>query len=86
MVSNNRFQEALLLQNACNPSGVAHTLVEMIQEASRQGADTASICRDPAVRLTVAKLADLCNLTYTWPSMSQASCEAHAVGFAVVIE
>ena len=86
MVSSNRYQEALLLQGACNPSGVAHTLIEMIQEASREGADTAGICRDPAVRLTVAKLADLCGLTYTWPCLAEASCEAHAVGFAQVGE
>ena len=73
MIRNNRFAEALALQDACNPSGVARTLVEMMDDVKKHG-DTADVRRDPAVRITVAKLADLCGLTYTWPQGSEAAC------------
>lgn len=72
----NRFDEALLLQDACNPSGVAHTLIRMFDDIRKDPeAGTDTLRRDPAVRCTVAKLADLCGLDYTWPRDAHEECE-----------
>jgi hypothetical protein len=84
MVSKNRFAEALLLQDACNPSGVARTLLDMIADVRKDPtADSNTVRTDPAVILTVAKLADLVGLAYDWPRDAQAECEAAAVAASV---
>ena len=71
----NRYREAIDVQDACNPSGVALSLHKMCCVVSREGNGTDGVRRDPAVRLFVAKLADLCGLEYDWPRDAQAECE-----------
>jgi hypothetical protein len=57
-----RFQNARDVQKggACNPSGIAKSLVEACAECTR---DNASQREDPAVRLIVHQLAYLCNVS-----------------------
>ena len=60
MVTENIYKEAMLLQDACNPSGVAHTLSEVCSYLIMQEkADTDTVGRNPAVQLIMLKLADL---------------------------
>ena len=57
-----RFREALVIINpgACNPSGVAMSIVDACREMREyENADTKTICRDPAIRLMVYQLAHL---------------------------
>ena len=55
-----RFRDAYLIQQgACNPSGVARSLVSAIDEARAECADTDYVRRDPAVRLIAHQLAFL---------------------------
>ena len=44
---------------ACNPSGIAHSLVEAYAEITSEGGDTRAKRQDPAVRLMVYQLACL---------------------------
>jgi hypothetical protein len=53
----NRFQTAIAIQDACNPSGVAHSLLQAMTEARAEGQFT--LTEDPAVWLIVQKLASL---------------------------
>jgi len=57
----NRFQDALDIQSACNPSGVAYALVRHMEAFIRspEYKGTASICQDPALRLMVYQLSYL---------------------------
>lgn len=60
-----RHRDALAIQlGACNPSGVAHSIIEACQEmrADPATSGTATICADPAVRLMVHQLAFLCGV------------------------
>lgn len=57
-----RNEDALLMQNACNPSGVAHSIAAHFSALIGEGADTATLQNNPAMRLMVAKLADLMRL------------------------
>lgn len=61
MSSESRFQDALLMQAACNPSGVAHALAAHIAAFMKTPAynGTASVCSDPALRLMAHQLAYL---------------------------
>jgi hypothetical protein len=62
---NRRFADAIAVQTACNPSGIAHSLYE-ICAALNGTMSTHAISRDPAVQLFALKLADLCGIvTYT---------------------
>lgn len=55
-----RFDDALFIQaGACNPSGVARSLVQAIAEARADGVDART---DPAVRLICHQLAFLCRV------------------------
>jgi len=57
----NRFDNALLIQQgACNPSGVARSLVEACDECLKEGV---SQREDAAVRLIVHQLAHLMNVS-----------------------
>lgn len=48
----NRFKEAvLIIQGACNPSGIAHALVAAAKEIMDAGGDTRDVASDPAMRL-----------------------------------
>lgn len=63
IVEHNRFWDAYgIQQGACNPSGIARSLVTAIDEARAENSDTASLCADPAVRMIVHQLAHILNL------------------------
>jgi hypothetical protein len=57
-----RHVDALAIQNggACNPSGIAHAIIEAVREARAEGKDA---LKDPAVRLMVHQLAFLCKVS-----------------------
>jgi hypothetical protein len=57
-----RFRDALVIVSpgACNPSGVALSIVDACGEMrEHEHADTRLVCRDPAIRLMVYQLAHL---------------------------
>lgn len=51
-------EEAIQVQDACNPSGVAHLLSRYFNDTVFEG--TQQKCEDPIVRMIVCKLEDLC--------------------------
>src|SRR5262245_23259729 len=56
----NRYKDALLIsQGAVNPSGIAIALFAACRELQSEGAGTARICADPAIRLIVNQLSFL---------------------------
>jgi len=57
--------EAILVQNACNPSGVTHALSRYFEWCSQNNVhqSTDDKGRDPIVRLFIYKLCDLCRMT-----------------------
>ena len=59
-----RFRDALAIVNpgACNPSGIAHSIVDACREI-REREPTASTAHDPAIRLMVYQLASVCGVT-----------------------
>jgi len=58
-----RYRDALVIVNpgACNPSGIAHSIVDACREIREHG-PTASTAEDPAVRLMVYQLASVCGV------------------------
>jgi hypothetical protein len=52
----------LIIQGACNPSGVARTLVKAIGEAREECGDTDYVKKDLACRMICYQLADLLNV------------------------
>jgi len=57
---NNRYRDAVMIQQgACNPSGIAHAIIEACREARDQGLD---VCKDVAVRLMIHQLAWVCRV------------------------
>jgi hypothetical protein len=60
----NRYRDAIAIQDACNISGVAHHLVRTIKDVleSPDYTGTRGLANDPAVRMIVHKLADMCQL------------------------
>ena len=59
----NRFKHAVDIQaGACNPSGVCHSLLDAIRQAREEGADTAGVCNDSAVRAIAHQLSFLLNI------------------------
>ena len=85
MTSESRFQDALLIQSACNPAGVAHALARHIAEFMKTPAygGTASICEDPALRLMAYQLAHLFGVAQGFPDYPQAHdvCAGVAAAF-----
>ena len=75
-----RAQRALDVQSACNVSGVAHSLADLCSEVLQETRSTGALRSDPAIRLYVAKLADLCGLEYAYPLESDAACAEIAAG------
>src|SRR5215468_5421337 len=59
----NRFRDALVIVNpgACNPSGIAHSIVVACLEI-RQHEPKESSADDPAIRLMVYQLASVCGV------------------------
>lgn len=64
-------RDALRVQNACNPSGVAHSFAELCVAMHKAGLSTSAICDHPATQLFVAKLADLSGLNYHYPAQAE---------------
>jgi len=65
MTTPRRFSDALAIQaGACNPSGIAHSIVAACQEARAEPdhGGTADLCADPAIRLMVHQLVFLCGI------------------------
>jgi len=56
-----RFRDALVIVNAgaCNPSGIAHSIVDACREI-REHEPAACTAQDPAVRMMVYQLASVC--------------------------
>lgn len=69
-------RDALAVQNACNPSGVAHSYTDLCSAMHQAGLSTVAICDHPASQLYAAKLADLCGLSYHYPSAAEAKANA----------
>jgi hypothetical protein len=56
-----RHRDALAIQDgACNPSGIAHSIVEACREVRDRGGN---VTADPAIRLMVHQLAYICGIT-----------------------
>jgi hypothetical protein len=81
-VAQNRFKDACLIQQgACNPSGIARTLVRAINACHAEGADART---DPAVRMIAHQLAfilgvDEINTGFDTYSRLTQECEARAL-------
>jgi hypothetical protein len=59
----NRFWDAYMIQQgACNPSGIARSLVEACDSAMAEHKSTDEVRSDPAVRMIAHQLAYLLNL------------------------
>src|SRR5215467_14068221 len=58
-----RFRDALVIVNpgACNPSGIAHSIIEACREI-REYEPKGSTADDPAIRLMVYQLASVCGV------------------------
>ena len=58
-----RFRDALVIVNpgACNPSGIAHSIIEACREI-RQHEAKGSTADDPAIRLMVYQLESVCGV------------------------
>jgi hypothetical protein len=56
-----RFSNALVIDSpgACNPSGIALSIVEACRQCRSEGYGTAQICDDPAIKLMVHQLASI---------------------------
>lgn len=57
------YKAAIDVQDACNSSGVVHLLKDMLSYLVEQGGSTNANNQHAAVRLVIAKLADLSHLT-----------------------
>lgn len=64
-------RDALAVQNASNPSGIAHSFAALCEQMHAQGLSTTAICDHPAARLYAAKLADLCGVDIHWPTTAE---------------
>lgn len=54
-------QDAIDVQDACNPRGVTHSMLEAMRYLADQGCGTNEICLHPVISLYVSKLASLNN-------------------------
>lgn len=80
----NRFWNAYMIQQgACNPSGIARSLVEAIDEQRAENSSTKATCNDPAVRMIAHQLAHVLRLAeydqndLAW-NKDYRFCEQHA--------
>lgn len=59
-----RYNNAIGIQEgACNPTAIAHSIIQACQEINCENGGTDTIRQDPAVRLMVHQLAFLTNQT-----------------------
>ena len=74
-----RFQNAVLIVDpgACNPSGIAHSIIEACREVREEGGDVRA---DPAVRLMITQLTYICRANSDIADYGQllAACRARA--------
>lgn len=79
-----RFRDAIAIQaGACNPHGIARSLLSALDECMRENMDTPRTCADPAVRLIAHQLAFLLKVSalddgYTDYSEATKACEARS--------
>ena len=62
-----RFRDALVIVNpgACNPSGIALSIIEACREIrEHETRETKALCQDPAIRLMVYQLASICDVAH----------------------
>jgi len=64
-------RDALSVQNASNPSGVAHGFARLCEQMHQAGMSTSAIADHPAAVLFAAKLADLTGLDYHYPRAAE---------------
>lgn len=77
-----RFLDAPYTQSACNPIGLANTLLRWQREILDAGGDTNTLRADPACRLLVYQLAFLLDVEHMDGAQYEAllkECEARAV-------
>lgn len=70
-----RCRSARDLQNACNLRAVARELVRLSDEAFFECLNTDKVKQDPAVIMTVAKLADMVGLSYEYPRAAEEAAQ-----------
>ena len=84
MVSKERWQEALDIQNACNLSGLVRSLYVTVgavrDEANELGEGSDYVATHPIVRLWLDKLCDLAGLTVEQGPVLAAYNDAKAHG------
>jgi hypothetical protein len=70
---------AIWSPGACNPSGVAHSIVEACAEAMEEPGHTgtAALCTDPAIRLMVYQLAALMGMEPMAFNVGEAVADCH---------
>ncbi|QXN71158.1 hypothetical protein RCDURKIN_102 [Rhodobacter phage RcDurkin] len=77
-----RFADALMVQSAVNPAGVARSMHEAMAEIIREGKPTDAIGEDPAIKLFMVALASIMGMDspvpFTEYSRACAACEAAA--------
>ena len=66
-----RHNDAILIQSAVNPSGIALSLHEAFKEVIREGGDTKALKEDAACRLILHQLCYLCNIGTGIPSLAE---------------
>ncbi|MCE2836885.1 MAG: hypothetical protein LW834_07970 [Cyanobium sp. 49614_E6] len=69
-------RDALAVQDACNPSGVAYSFARLCEQMHAAGLSTSAIADHPACQLYAAKLADLCGLNHHYPRAAEAQANA----------
>jgi hypothetical protein len=70
MIMAKRHRDAITInEGACNPSGIAHSIVQACQEVRDEPgySGTDQMRADPALRLMVHQLAFLMGLSVDWP-------------------
>jgi hypothetical protein len=82
-----RFRDALAIVNpgACNPSGIAHSIVDACREI-REREPAASTAQDPAIRLMVYQLASVCgvaNYALERYMADEGACKEHLAEFGL---
>lgn len=77
----NRFQEAIDIQDACNPVAVAGVLHKQMVSVLQERQSTGSVLRDDAVKLILFKLMDMCpglSVDSTYYALAYRSCQIEA--------
>ena len=75
-------EDALLVQNASNGTGVCNSLLGLMKflRDSGEANGTAEINKHPLVRLFIAKLADLAGMQYIYPTDADAWAASKSKG------